>query len=179
MKTLDLGCGNRKIFGADGLDKTSLEGVDIVHDLNVFPYPIDDNSYDRIVLRHVVEHMPDIVGLMEQVHRIGKPEAFVEITTPHYTSCNSYIDPTHVHHFSLLAFNFFCGGTTHDYVAKSIFRMEDLRVECFPLHDKLPWISLRWLGLGWLARKHPIFYERFLAFLFPINEFCVKLKIVK
>ena len=44
MKILDLGCGDNKVEGAGGLDNVSLSGVDIVHDLLDFPYPIENES---------------------------------------------------------------------------------------------------------------------------------------
>ena len=56
MKILDLGCGQNKVPGAIGLDNIQLPGVDIVHDLMNFPYPIKSVSMDKIYLRHVIEH---------------------------------------------------------------------------------------------------------------------------
>ena len=56
MKVIDLGCGNNKVIGSIGLDKVKLESVDIVHDLLSFPYPIEDESYDLVYLRHTIEH---------------------------------------------------------------------------------------------------------------------------
>ena len=42
MKILDLGCGSVKVEGAVGLDNVGIPGVDIVHDLLDFPYPIEN-----------------------------------------------------------------------------------------------------------------------------------------
>ena len=50
LKTLDLGCGNNKRLGAIGIDFNDLDAVDIIHDLNVFPYPLEDSSFDEIYL---------------------------------------------------------------------------------------------------------------------------------
>lgn len=36
---IDIGCGNSKRSGYIGLDCLKLPDVDIVHDLNTFPYP--------------------------------------------------------------------------------------------------------------------------------------------
>jgi SAM-dependent methyltransferase len=106
---LDLGCGARKTPGSIGLDRENLPGVDVVHDLGKYPYPLETSRFERIVMRHAAEHVDDVIRLMEEVHRIGKPGARVEIYAPHYTSSNSYRDPTHKHHFSLFSFDFFCG----------------------------------------------------------------------
>ena len=56
MKILDLGCGENKVQGAIGLDNVDINGVDILHDLLRFPYPLNDNSFDIIYLRNVIEH---------------------------------------------------------------------------------------------------------------------------
>ncbi len=179
MKILDLGCGDKKAKGAIGVDRVNLPGVDLVHDLEVFPYPFEGNSFDRIILKHVVEHIGDVIGLMEEIHRIANPRALVEIVTPHFTSLNSYNDPTHRHHFSLFAFDFFCGGTVHEYLVKKRFRSLKRSVEFWPIHDRLNWNPYHWMGLRWFVVHHPHFYERFLAFLFPLKEFTVWLEVEK
>jgi len=55
---LDLGCGDNK-QGADwiGMDYRPLPGVDIVHDLELFPYPLPDQSVDLVMASHVLEHI--------------------------------------------------------------------------------------------------------------------------
>ena len=39
---LDLGCGNKKRDGTIGVDFNSRTKADIIHDLNIFPYPFED-----------------------------------------------------------------------------------------------------------------------------------------
>ena len=56
MKILDLGCGKNKVPNSIGLDHVQLPGVDIEHDLLNFPYPFEDESINKIYLRHVIEH---------------------------------------------------------------------------------------------------------------------------
>jgi SAM-dependent methyltransferase len=153
--------------------------VDVVHDLDVYPYPLAESGFDHIVIRHVAEHVDDVVRFMEEVHRLGKPGALIEIHVPHFTSTNAYIDPTHKHHFSLLAFDFFCGGTEHGYILKTRFKMCRRHLEFWPLHDKLPIVPYHLIGIRWFASAHPVFFERFLAFFFPLREFQVFLEVVK
>jgi SAM-dependent methyltransferase len=178
-KILDLGCGNRKFPGSIGVDQIAIPGVDVVHNLNTFPYPFEKSQFDRIILKHVAEHVDDVVSLMEEVHRLAKPGGVVEIHVPHFSSANAYSDPTHKHYFSLLVFDFFCGVTVHDYLLKMRYRLLKRSVTFWALHDRFPWLSYRLLGLGWLAENHTIFYERFLTFLFPLQEFTVELEILK
>jgi len=54
--SLDLGCGINKHEGFVGMDARACEGVDIVHDVQCFPWPIDDNTCDCILMRNIYEH---------------------------------------------------------------------------------------------------------------------------
>lgn len=55
---LDIGCGEHKQPGFVGIDVRELEGVDIVHDITKFPWPLPDNSATVAMCSHLVEHIP-------------------------------------------------------------------------------------------------------------------------
>src|SRR3954462_7038271 len=48
---LDVGCGSAKWPGAGGLDISAGTDADVVHDLDVRPYPFDDDSFDQILMQ--------------------------------------------------------------------------------------------------------------------------------
>jgi hypothetical protein len=48
---LNLGCGTDIMPGHVNMDKLRLPGVNIVHDLNKFPYPFKDNQFDTVFCR--------------------------------------------------------------------------------------------------------------------------------
>ncbi|MQL52258.1 methyltransferase domain-containing protein [Desulfofundulus thermobenzoicus] len=73
MKILDLGCGPNKLPGAIGVDIRPGPVVDVVHDLNVYPWPFADNEFDLVYASHVLEHLDDVVRAVEEIHRITKP----------------------------------------------------------------------------------------------------------
>ncbi len=54
---LDIGCGFNKQPGFIGIDKRDITGVDIVHDIEVIPWPIDDNACAIAVMSHLIEHI--------------------------------------------------------------------------------------------------------------------------
>ena len=54
---LDIGCRDRKQLNFVGMDKQMHEGVDIVHDHEDFPYPLDDESCMTVKCMHVIEHV--------------------------------------------------------------------------------------------------------------------------
>ncbi|HEX6186594.1 MAG TPA: class I SAM-dependent methyltransferase [Pyrinomonadaceae bacterium] len=106
-KILDVGCGWNKVPGAIGIDSNPRAHADVVHDLGVVPYPFPDNEFDEIVCRHVIEHVPDVMALVTELHRIAKPGARLTIVTPHYTNPDWPSDPTHRNHFNSYSFNCF------------------------------------------------------------------------
>ena len=98
---LDIGCGRSKDSEFTGIDIYDWPGVDIVWDLEKFPWPIEDNSFNYIKAIHVVEHINDQVGFFREIHRIAADNAIVHLETPHFSSRDSWADPTHVRHMSL------------------------------------------------------------------------------
>ncbi len=99
-KIIDIGCGSNKTPGSFGVDIHPYPGVDQVVDVDRTPWPIADNSYQFIVVRHVVEHVSSLVGFMRELHRIAEPGAKIYFETPHFSSLNSWNDPTHCRHLS-------------------------------------------------------------------------------
>lgn len=97
---LDLGCGSNKASGAYGVDIHPYDGVDQVLNVNEIPWSLPDSHFEKIRSLHVIEHVEDIVGFMKEIHRICKPGAEVYFETPHFSSINSWNDPTHKAHFS-------------------------------------------------------------------------------
>jgi len=99
--------------GLHGIDIAVASEADVRHDLGVFPYPVESDAYDAIFCRNVIEHVPNVVRLMEEIHRAGRPGAEVFITTPHFSSVYSYQDPTHVRHLSYESLDYFTTDTRH------------------------------------------------------------------
>ena len=94
---LDIGCGQCKQEGFVGLDREKYNGVDIVHDLEVFPYPIEDEECITIVGSHIIEHIKPwlTIPLMNELWRILKFEGKLALSTPYPGSPGYWQDPTH------------------------------------------------------------------------------------
>jgi SAM-dependent methyltransferase len=101
IRKLDIGGGRGKQDGYIGIDILDYDGVDIVWNLENFPWPLEDNSFDYIKAFHIVEHINDMGAFFKEIHRIASNKAILSISTPHFSSRNSWIDPTHVKHLSL------------------------------------------------------------------------------
>jgi len=117
MKILDLGCGENKVKGAIGLDNVALNSVDIVHDLLDFPYPFENETFDFIYLRHVIEHFDinDINKILNECHRILINGCKIEIRVPHTFSVAAFTDPTHKTFFTFYSGYFWDKNHTKQY----------------------------------------------------------------
>lgn len=54
---LDIGCGGNKQEGFVGMDVREMPNVDIVHNIEQFPWPLPDESVSLAVASHVLEHI--------------------------------------------------------------------------------------------------------------------------
>ncbi|MBA3047830.1 methyltransferase domain-containing protein [Patescibacteria group bacterium] len=122
-KKLNLGCGNKKIPGFAGVDFVKTKAAEIVHDLNKFPYPFPDNSVDEILMDNVLEHLDDVIKVMEEVYRICKHGAIIKIFAPYYKSSGAFTDPTHKHFFTENSFQYFDENHAYHFYAKANFKV--------------------------------------------------------
>ena len=104
---VNLGCGSDILPGYINVDSAALPGVDIVHNLAERPWPLADSSTDEVKMIHVLEHLPDTIGTIEELHRICKPGSMVRIRVPYYNSPAMFADPTHCSFFSERTLHFF------------------------------------------------------------------------
>lgn len=92
---LNLACGKRKLDGFKGVDLRPGDGVDIVCDLEQYPWPFEDNSVGEIYISHYAEHTKDLMKFMNELWRVCENEAKVTIVGPYQTSMQAWADPTH------------------------------------------------------------------------------------
>jgi hypothetical protein len=119
---IDLACGQRKKEGFKGLDRAGIEGVDIVHDLMVFPWPLKDGSVYEFFCAHYVEHIPIALAdgsyglnrFMEEVYRCLMPNGTIQIHAPYYMSQEAFQDPTHTRSITDRTFMYYNQRITKD-----------------------------------------------------------------
>ena len=108
--SLNVGCGRTVLNGWVNLDVSPLPGVDLVCDLETLrqtPIPLPDNSVEKFLLSHVIEHVRDALGLMQELWRLAAPDATCVIRTPHGASDDSWEDQTHVRPYFTNSFGYF------------------------------------------------------------------------
>lgn len=102
---LNLGCGLDIKEGYVNIDKK--RPADVLHDLNKFPYPFGDNAFGEVHCDNILEHLTNLVKVMEELHRIAKPNAKIRIIVPYWHNFNAFRDITHKHFFSMESFDAF------------------------------------------------------------------------
>jgi len=104
---LDIGCGNKKLEGYVGIDNRNYVGVDIVHDIEVFPWPFESEHFLAINASHVLEHIKPwkLFDLMDEAWRVLKPDGEIKIRVPFGLSYK--VDPSHIIEFCIPSFWYF------------------------------------------------------------------------
>ena len=90
MKVLDVGCGHLKHSNAIGVDIDPGSDADCLADVGRDGLPFKSSVFERIICRHVIEHLDDVAGIMRDLHRVGVDGARVLIVTPHFTCVHSF-----------------------------------------------------------------------------------------
>lgn len=166
-KILDLGCGRKKRPGAIGVDFNGNLGADIVHDLNQFPYPLKDNEFDEIYLDNTLEHLDNVISVMEEVYRISKPGGLVKVIVPYFRSHWACIDPTHRHFFTLNSFAYY--DPSHQFCHQYAYTHARFRVKKIIFNENLPnpWFKKIIVSI---ANKWPYHYEYYFSQLYPLDD---------
>ena len=164
---LDLGCGKKKRAGSIGVDWSDQHDADVVHDLNVFPYPFESSIFDEIYIDNTLEHLDDVVRVMEEIHRICKPGGFVKVIVPYFRSVWACVDPTHKHFFTVNSLAYF--DPDHIFCRRYDYSSARFKQEKLVFNETL---NNRWtkkLVLK-LANRWPSRYEYYLSHFYPLDD---------
>ena len=152
-RILDLGCGKNKITGSIGLDNVPLNNVDIIHDLLDTPYPLENNSFDKIYLRNVLEHflIEDISKILSECYRLLSLNGNLIITIPHAFSVAAYTDITHKSYFTFNSGKFFDKTHPQSFYKKTHkYDFKLVEIDC-----KTCWFDWK----GRVLRKFDVFFS--------------------
>jgi len=172
MKVLDVGCGNCKLKGAIGIDKSP--GADIRHDLNRFPYPVKSNSFDKIYSRHCLEHLDYFEEVIEEFYRIVKKDGIIEIIVPFYASPGAN-HPTHKKFFNYHSFDILAESKHNRWSldSKAEFRVIETKYHFHAKAVKTKYTLVSKIVLFLpevFANAFPLFYQRFFGNILPAFE---------
>jgi len=172
-KELNLGGGQTKIPGSANIDLIKTSAVDIQHDLNHTPYPLKTNQFTKIYCYDILEHLHNVIKVMEELHRIGRPNAKIIIRSPHFSHMNAYTDITHVHHFGFFSFDYFTDNNKWNFYTKKSVRFSYISRRIVFQNGLLKKL------FEWFFNRHPKYYESKLAWIFPAQQIDVVLQVIK
>lgn len=165
-RVLDIGCGRKKLPNSIGLDRVVLPGVDVVSDLSR-RLPFGDGAFDVVYSDQVLEHVSDMVALMNEIHRVLIPTGIMVAHVPYFRSSWAAVDPTHVRHFTLGSLDYFVKGTD----AFEGYRFSEVgftRLERF-LDGNYPASFLRFVFTELAYRWPNRFENSLMSFLYPFE----------
>jgi SAM-dependent methyltransferase len=175
VRILDVGCGVNKYPGAIGVDRNARTRADVLCDLDHFPYPFRDDSFDQLRAVHVIEHVSDVIRTVEEFHRLVRDGGSIHIVTPHYTDFSSFCDPTHRWHLNSFSLRYFGQDNAgYGYYSTARLRETSVRLKLLQL-----W---RLLGFEWLVNASPRFrrfWEYYLCFVIRGKVIEWDLKVIK
>ena len=175
VKKLHLGCGDNIKKGYINLDYMKQSGIDVVHDINNFPWPFKSHTFNEVYTSHVLEHVDNLIKTMLEMHRICKNGAKIKIRVPHFSCGVTYRDPTHKRGFFYFTFDYFSIQKNYYKRKESgMFKINQRRLNftrfAFPFLNKIfnPIINI-----------NPGIYERFICWILPCSEALFELEVIK
>lgn len=158
---MDVGCGINKYPGAIGIDRIAGTAADVLCDLDHFPWPLQDESFDQVRAVHVIEHVADVIRTMEEFHRLLRPGGLLYIATPHYTDFSSFCDPTHRWHLNSFSLRYFGDDDAgFGYYSGAKFREKSVRLRLLSF-----WRLLGFEALVNVFPRFRRFWEHYLCFV--------------
>ena len=100
MTKLNLGCGKKYIDGWVNVDFYDDSKCDVIHDLEEFPWPWENDSVSEIKIIHTLEHLGAdwkvYIKILQEMYRVCEDDATINVHVPSPWHWNYISDPTHV-----------------------------------------------------------------------------------
>lgn len=181
---LDVGCGMDKLAGAIGIDANPRSRADVVHDLDVFPWPFADDTFEYVRAQDVLEHVVDFVRCMEEIWRVCKDGAIVTVRMPFMTSVHFATDPTHRRSSTSRTFDYFdpkkpLGGYSYSTASFEVLSFHYERgYEPTFVGSVLEAID-EGLGFVRFLERRAAEYEHYFAGVYPMHNVVHELRVLK
>jgi SAM-dependent methyltransferase len=103
---LNIGAGKSYIPGFANIDLDAR--ADIHLDLSVDRLPFEDDSVSLIFSYHTLEHVPDHLFALSEMHRVLQHDGLLILGLPYVTLTEyNLVNPYHLHNFNEYSFDFF------------------------------------------------------------------------
>jgi predicted SAM-dependent methyltransferase len=173
---LNLGCGKDIKKDYLNCDCISSEGVDKVFNLDRYPWPFKEDTFEEILCNSILEHLDKPEQAIREIWRISKPNARIQIIVPHFSCWQAWGDITHKRPYNSTSLFSFSKNITHR-SSKSLVNTQN---ETFEIDAKILFGKIKKLfmfekiiNLNNYSRG---FYERHWAYILPAQNILFKLK---
>lgn len=103
---VNIGAGRTRIPGFVNVDLA--RQADVSLDLSEDPLPFDDSSVDLVFSYHTLEHVPNYLFALGEIHRVLKHGAPFLLGVPYVSLTYAHqVNPYHLHNFNEVSFDFF------------------------------------------------------------------------
>lgn len=93
---INIGAGDTKLEGYITLDYDALTKPDYQLDIEKDRFPFEDNTVETVVAHHILEHLGEgYFHCLQEIYRVCKHDAIVDIRVPHPRHDSFLADPTH------------------------------------------------------------------------------------
>lgn len=163
MKKLNLGCAHDYKKGWVNLDARDHDAsgkkmkVDVIHNLNKYPWPFKNEEFDFIYLRGVLEFLTDQEKAIKELRRISSKGSEVKIIVPYFTSYFAYRE------FSAHKYSLNCTELL-GYFKRQGFELISKGFENNNSALRIPTALMN------LSEATQNFYERLFSGIFPANQ---------
>ena len=169
--TLVIGSAGKRHPEAVTLDIEPRHKPDVVHDLNITPWPFQDNQFEKIICHHVLEHLEGFNSALAELHRICRPEGEIYIEVPHFSSWMAN-DPAHKLRFNYFSIDAFLADEDPGYLVTD-FKFKLLEREV-TFHR-----AFRRYFLDNIFNKFPRAYQRFWTYIVPAEHIKFRIRPLK
>ncbi len=179
MKKLNVGCGKEILKKWINLDFIKAEGVDIVHNLDITPYPFEDNTFDHIRASQIIEHLNDPENFLRELWRISKPGAKINIGTVHFSAPTVWGDITHKRPYQSDTLNYF--NIKYKDRKRQALSLSNCGKEYFHVKSRI-WFRYFFTPLRYIVninRYTQLIYERWFSGIFRADGQSYDLIVVK
>jgi SAM-dependent methyltransferase len=127
LKALDLGAAHNKPDGYLGVDQYPVDDVDIVADISE-GIDLPDSSVGVIRAVDFLEHVPDKIGIFNELYRLLAHGGMLLSLTPSTDGRGAFQDPTHVAYYNENSFWYFTNAEYAAFVPEISCRFQSSRI---------------------------------------------------
>jgi hypothetical protein len=133
-----MGCGFKKLNDHWNVDLEKKCNPDQVVDLEVTPWPYEDNFFERITADNILEHLGQsprqFTNIMKEMYRVSQDQAEWYICVPHHRCDLHWDDYTHVRTLTEKTFRMFDQAVNVDSIRRGLSNstfgiMHDIDIE--------------------------------------------------